>query len=269
MEVLRERLLNLTKNSSSSISGDKPGVDLDKPGVPCYVIPNNNNKYFLFITESFKMASFNGRQKEKEKALCLYFCNKDYHEFCIEIEYQSGLEEYLDIVFDGFLYEQFGKMTYQIYDILYMKSKTVEFTSKYMLLINLLYKSNQIVYKDLNTILTLEIVQPFYLSEDYQLYTKCNKFGKFFTHYLFYSENVLSNVKIEKEEIKRSLLIVKGQKTEIYNVHNPQTNDNLGVLYIPTLEKSKEIKELFLKNGNDEIEMECLFNFKFNKWTPV
>lgn len=272
MEILRERLLNLTKNSSSSISHSK------QEQCHRYVIPNNNNKYFLFITESFKLSSFNGNGKQKDnvnvgKAMCLYFCNKDHHEFCIEIEYQSGLEKYMDIVFDGFLYEDSNSMTYQIYDILYMNTKEIslDYSSKYVMLINLLYKSNQVIYKNLNTILTLEIVQPFYSSEDYQSYAKCNKMSKFFTHYLFFSESGTdsTNIKIEREEIKRNLLISKGQKTEIYDVHDPQTNDNLGILYIPTIEKSKELKEIFLKSESSEIELKCLFNFKFNKWTPV
>jgi hypothetical protein len=139
---------------------------------------------------------------------------------------------------------------------------------RFILLTELMYSSTcqDLLFKDLNTILTFDIIQPFTSKEDYPFYSKCNKFYRYFTHYMFFSETERYLEPIEKKELKKTLTITKGSKTEIYLVTNPDTNNNLGILYIPTIEMSQWIKRQFPKDS-DSINLPCIFNYQFNKWT--
>lgn len=258
MEILREQLSNLTNNSLKLNDPNSFNVKKEKYD---YVIPNNNNKFFLYITESLKLETIS----KKEKSLVLYFCGKE-DDFCIEISY-TGLENFIGSVFEGFLYKENDKYTYTIFDVIYLSSKkiineTTNYSSRYLILTEIFSTAF-----NFNTILTIQLIQPFYTTEDYSIYS----LRKTFTHYLFFSENSQNKIiqPIEKNELKKDLLISKGTKTEIYEVRDPESNDYLGILYVPTLQTSMYLKQLFIDNSQTVLKIPCTFNYQFKKWKII
>lgn len=232
-----------------------------------YVIPNNGNKYFLFIT----------KQENSSDSLVLYFFGKD-DDFCLEISYNELL---LNILFEGYLYEEDGKFVYQVSDILYKDTgsltQNLTFSKRYMLLCDILYSPivQSVIYKNLNTTFTLDIANFFYKNDDYQSLLTFNKFYRYFSSYEFIDDKSGNKYteKLNKISLTKNLIIKKGEKTEIYNVYDPENLNFLGILYVPSLKISKYLKRKFIGDGDViEISHICTFNYKFNKWeltTPI
>lgn len=254
MQHFRSKLASLTSNNL------KFEVEqLNKNTDYSYIIPNNGdgNLSYLYIT--------NGT---------IYICSKD-NDFCLEIEQKESLN---DIVFEGFVYKLSENcFTFQVSDILYKNSKKIEekdYHMRYLLISQILYCCDlqSLTYKDINTTFTIDIAPFFYKNEPVDELSKFNKFYKFFNSYLYIS-STNSKLKfsktLNKQIIQKNLRIIKGEKTEIYYVVDDQTNNHLGILYVPSLSCSRYLKDKFKEsNGCPTIHL-CNYNYQFNKWELV
>ena len=90
--------------------------------------------------------------------------------------------------------------------------------------------------------------------------------------YLFSIKNKYHKDKIQAKEKKNVFRIMKTLKPDVYELYLKE-GDNIvkyGNALIQTIEISHKILNLFKnKSQTDEIKVECKFNEKFNKWTPV
>lgn len=223
-----------------------------------YIIPNNGNGNlsYLYITDG-----------------TIYVCSKE-DDFCLEME-QKELGSIDGILFEGFLYKLDGSLHFQVSDILYKDSKKIEeknYQMRYLLISQILYCYNiqSLRFKNINTTFTIDIATFFYKNEPVDELSKFNKFYKFFNNYLYIS-STNSNLKftktLNKQIIQKDLRIIKGEKTEIYYVIDDQTNNQLGILYVPSLSCSRYLKEKF-KNDDFIIHL-CNYNYQFDKWELV
>jgi hypothetical protein len=270
-----------------------------------FVLPNNGNKYYLYVTSVSHSNPTYGNP-----GVILYFFGKS-DEFCLEINSNGVNNKLLGCLFEGYIYEEDRKYTYQVSDILYKNEKHLEklsFSKRQMILSDILYSPivQSIIYKDLNTTFTIDIACVFYKNDNLDTLIKFNKFYRYFVYYDYINDNGSKYRDIlEKDDRKEHLVIKKGEKTEIYNVYNPKNMDFLGILYVPSLSVSKYLKNTFAGNctggfagnctggfaegfagsctggfaGNctggfgstpkESITHLCTFNYNFNKWELV
>lgn len=240
-----------------------------------YIIPNNGNGNlsYLYITDG-----------------TIYICSKD-NDFCLEIEQKHSLNE---TIFEGFLYKCSDTFTFQVSDILYKNSKKIEekdYHMRYFLISQLLHCHNlqSLIFKDINTTFTIDIAPFFYKNEPVDDLSKFNKFYKFFNNYLYIS-SINSHLKfsktLNKQIIQKKLRIIKGEKTEIYYVVDDQTNNHLGILYVPSLSCSRYLKDKFKESGTEGTSAAsagrpdsggrpegilhlCNYNYQFDKWELI
>ena len=127
---LKEILKPLLQNYNEFVISKKKETSLDKDvntGISYdYLIPNNNKKYYVFITRK------NLVDNQKTNYEILYFFPDQYNtnsdkletfslfDFCLEID--CVFED--DILFEGYLYKKDDRYEYLLTDIL-MKSKNI------------------------------------------------------------------------------------------------------------------------------------------------
>jgi hypothetical protein len=69
-----------------------------------------------------------------------------------------------------------------------------------------------------------------------------------------------------------NFLVIKTHNVEIYDIllRNNENYKKIDILYIPNLEKSKYLNDIFKNNTNDEgIIIKCKYNNSFNKWELI
>lgn len=81
----------------------------------------------------------------------------------------------------------------------------------------------------------------------------------------------LSNINeyIEAEIVKKQIFSIKNTQTpDVYELY--QNNTCIGNACVNTLSISKFLSNLFIETSiQDSFKVECVFNTKFNKWTPI
>jgi hypothetical protein len=239
-----------------------------------HIIPNNNQKYYLFITkkanietcrENYDLLYFFPDEQTKQFAHKSKVKAHMTSDFFMEIN--STFEE--NILFEGYMYKKDEKNTYLITDILYKNDRVVDvdYNLRHCLVNELTMK---LQLKHLNDHLTIGI-HPNFISDNE------NMVSIFMNNFIFQEdicaiENIQKHNKINKvrndiiNKANKQKRIEKGPYIDVYNVFDLETGENNGILYIKGLEESKQMKELI--KHSQYITLNCSFNTNFNKWQP-
>ena len=224
-----------------------------------FLIPNNNIKYYLFITNKNNITN-NLKDHHHYKILYFFPETKTNHnsDFYMEIDSKIGFDKD-NYLFEGYLY---NKNTFLISDLLFINNNLfdLEYTLRFSL-INEIIKCN---LKNINGFLNIGIHQ--YLTSTTLLQLFINNFvfknelkGIEYVKQNFEKINELNVIKKPNEQ----KIIEKTKYIEVYRVYNITSKNYEGTLYVQKLTDSKKLKSLFTK---DTITVECKWNLNFNKW---
>lgn len=227
-----------------------------------FLIPNNNIKYYLFITNKSNITNTTNSSNSSNYKILYFFPESKMNQnsdFYMEIDDKIGFDRD-NYLFEGYLY---NKNTYLITDILFIDNKLfdVEYTLRFSLINEIIEKCN---LKNINGYINISIHQ--YLNSVNLLKLLTNNF-------IFKDElksvEYLNNVNFEKtnelNKIKKEnafKILEKTKYIEVYKVYNNDSKNYEGLLYVPTLQDSKKLKEL------KEFTINCKWNTFFNKWQP-
>ena len=251
-----------------------------------YMIPNNNKKFYMLITNKIEINSNNTNSKYK----ILYFfpesCESKHSlnileknkisDFFVEVDNQLLVDfKYSKYLFEGYLY---NNENYLITDILFIDNKIVDcnYQLRYGLIFNLIKKISTIKF---NGHLNINI-HPIFDFQDHEN-TNDNKLLSIFKNNFIYKDEInnieiIENINLKKirknaENLNKQSLNetcikrITPFKSDVYNVYNIDNNNHEGILYIKSMNDSKHIREL-IKNKNF-IEVKCIYNTHFNKWS--
>lgn len=237
------------------------------------IIPNNNIKYFLFVTKKSNL------ETTKDNYNILYFfpdqMSSDYFktnknitntlsDFYMEIDHCFDK----DFLFEGYLYKTANKYQFLITDLLFINTDII--SSDYNIRITII---NEIIMNlnliDLNNQMSINI---------HPIFNKINeKLIKIFKDNFIYKNDICSievvdNLKktryLDVNNLDQTIKIIQTTKlSDVYKVYNDQTNDFEGILYIKGLLESKKIKQLF--TDRSQIQLKCSYNNTFKKWEPL
>ena len=250
-----------------------------------YIIPNNNNKYYLFIVNKNDITSNDINSKYK----ILYFfpdtqenivnnniskkCRSDFY---VEIDNYKTSFTNSNYLFEGYYYET--HKNFLITDVLAIDSKIIkcDYSLRYSLVYKLINNQN---LTNLNGHLTINIHSIFELdSENYDNDIQGSQIFNIFKNNFIFKQDICAIEYINMVSFKkyRELLdvkykednktITKSKYIDVYQVFNSTSNNLEGVLYVKGLKESKLLKDMFLKT--DTIELKCIFNNTFKKWQP-
>jgi hypothetical protein len=240
-----------------------------------YLIPNNNKKYYLFITKK------NILESQKTNYEILYFFPDQYNfeykddvniqmnisDFCLEID--SIFNE--ELLLEGYLYKNDDKYEYLITDIL-IKNKqitNISFNLRYVMLNEMIKKIGRERLHHLNNHMTINI-HPIFDIENEKL-IKIFKDNFIYKNHIdcvekisHFSKQRFICAKNNNQELKNIRI---GKYTDVYNVYNIHSNNLQGILYIKGIHESQMIKQLF-KNAST-VTLNCKWNQNFCKWQPI
>lgn len=241
-----EHLVNIDKNSfKNSINTQE------------YIIPNNNIKYYLFITNK------NNVNHQSRNYQLLYFfpeiTTNENSDFYMEIDSIFTKD---NMLLEGYMY---NKSTFLATDILFTDSKLIDanYNTRQSLLKNLI-----VIKKNINGIFNIGI-HHILTNDNYTrifmenfLYKKELKSIEYVNENNFYKTQKQFNV-IKQNSQK---IIEKTKYIEVYKVYNVDTKNDEGILYIPKLIDAQKITKIL--NGNTSVIINCKWNERFYKWTP-
>lgn len=250
-----------------------------------YIIPNNNNKYYLFIVNKNDITSNDINSKYK----ILYFfpdtqediynnittkqCRSDFY---VEIDNYKTSFTNSNYLFEGYYYETHKH--FLITDVLAIDSKIIkcDYSLRYSLIYKLINNQN---LTNLNGHLTINIHSIFELDfENYDNDIQGSQLFNIFKNNFIFKQDICAIEYINMVSFKkyRELIdvkykednktITKSKYIDVYQVFNSTSNNLEGVLYVKGLKESKLLKDMFLKK--DIIELKCVFNNTFKKWQP-
>jgi hypothetical protein len=241
-----EHLVNINKNSfKNSINTQE------------YIIPNNNIKYYLFITNKSNVNS------QSRNYQLLYFfpevTTNENTDFYMEIDSIFTKD---NMLLEGYMY---NNSTFLATDILFIDAKLIEtdYKTRQSLLKNLV-KNNNYVNGHFNIGIHHTLTNENYTSifiENF-IYKKELKSIEYVNENNFYKTKKHFNV-IKQNSPK---IIEKTKYIEVYKVLNIDTKNEEGILYIPKLTDAQKITKLL--NGNSSVIIDCKWNERFYKWTP-
>lgn len=246
-----------------------------------FIIPNNNVKYYLFITKKSNLES------TKDKYNILYFfpdnnninknnINKNninenninenlLSDFYLEID-ENFKQDYL---FEGYLYKNSdNKLFFLITDVLIINNDVIVGDYDIRLtVINEIFINLNLC--DLNNYMTINIHHVFKKENE-------NLIKIFKNNFIFKSDicciELINNFektryidKIDLEEYDKIIQLTK--YSDVYNVNDKQTNNYQGILYIKGLKESKLMKKIFV--NKDKVTLKCKYNNYFKKWEVV
>lgn len=235
-----------------------------------YLVPNNDNKYYLLVTN-----------KGDNRYKTLYFFPKEFKEntrsdFFMEIDNNRNCNLPKRVyLFEGYIYNQGsanGKK-YMITDVLYIENKPID--NKYSLRLNIF---REIILNanlnDLNNSLSIMIHPIFKIKdiEDEQLYI-IMKNNFVYKKEICSKEYICDYKKVNnKDDVMLNACEIKNicctKYIDVYTVRNIDTNNDEGILYISSIEISKKMTECF-KNKDIVLNIKCKYNNKFKKWEPL
>jgi hypothetical protein len=231
-----------------------------------FIIPNNNIKYYLFITNKSKL------ETTKEKYNTLYFFpdnnNKlDYQlsDFYLEID-ERFKQDYL---LEGYLYKRDdNKLFFLITDILIINNDviTVDYNMRLTIINEIIMDINLC---DLNNHMNINL-HPTFQKENENL-IKVFKNNFIFKSDICCIESINNFIKIrylDRKDLEETDKIIEiGKYTDVYNIYDTLTNNYQGILYVKGLKQSKTMKNLLL--NKNRIVLQCKFNNNFKKWEPI
>lgn len=243
-----------------------------------YLLPNNGNKYFLYIhnNSEYKGLHFFHHsliQSEKFESQC-----DSPKEFFIELPRDhSILKQIQHTLFEGYLYKSSAIQAgdFCISDFLYSQSTgsqlILPYETRYFHILNK-FLQNQALYRNIDLSINIKVANPFFETKQVSFLVKNNQYANEITHieyisnFNYFQRNNVLVVKqhCEKQETK---LVIKTELTEVYKVHNIFTHNSEGILYIPSTAISKHLRSTF--QDVDRAQLTCLFNPKFGKWQYV
>lgn len=261
-----------SKGSSVVLNQDvNTGISYD------YIIPNNNNKYYLLVTKKSQLEQTNTNYN------ILYFFPDSYQCNLVKDENELSKDFYLEIdntfkndfLLEGYLYKQDDKYEYLLTDILVKNNNVINvaYELRMTLLNEILLEITREKLKQLNNHMTINI-HPIFDMENENLVS-------IFKKNFIYKNEICSIERISKFQktryIEQAFIstnkitsstknITTTNYTDVYNVYNYTSNNFEGILYIKGISQSKHMKELFKQNKI--LHLECTYNTKFFKWQP-
>ena len=239
-----EHLVNINKNSfNNSINTQE------------YLIPNNNIKYYLFITNKSNVNS-----QSKNYQLLYFFpevTTNEHSDFYMEIDSIFTKDNCL---LEGYMY---NNTTFLATDTLFIDSKLIDTN----------YHTRQTLLKDLIVIKT-NINGHFNIGIHHTL-TNENYLNIFIENFIYKKElksieyindNIKTKKQLPNKKQNSQKIIEKTKYIEVYKVFNLETKNEEGILYIPRLIDAQKITKIL--NGNSSTIIKCKWNEKFYKWTP-
>lgn len=231
-----------------------------------FIIPNNNIKYYLFITNKSKL------ETTKDKYNTLYFFpdtnntqDNRLTDFYLEID-ERFQQEYL---FEGYLYTKAdNKLSFLITDVLIINNQPVitDYATRLTTINEIIMNINLF---DLNNHLSITLHPVFQKANENLIKIFKNNF--IFKTDICSIELVNDFVKtryINKVDLQDTDKIIEiGKYSDVYNVYDSVTNNYIGILYIKGLKQSKIMKNLFV--NKNKIVLQCKFNNDFKKWEPI
>lgn len=258
------------KNNIKCCGNDNNGILPDK----YHVLLNNNIKYYMYTIKRKEL------EKCKDESNILYFfrmgekgnANEKVDEFYMEIDNKFN-DNYL---FEGYMYtdDNLSKKSFLISDILVKNNNVIreDYTNRYLVLNDII----KYEYKNLNNLLNINIHTVFQKDTVNNIDSLLNIFKNNFIYNkeLIAIEEIYNSNKVVKfttnpNKLQCKKRIIKRDIIDVYDVINIDTGDNEGVLYIRGLKESKYFKEIFYVKNLETVEIECEFNKKFYKWSPV
>lgn len=238
-----------------------------------FIIPNNNKKYYLFITNKTHL------EWSKDNYNILYFFPDDFsvQSFsCNDIIKNTLSDFYLEIdnkfendyLFEGYLYNNNEKYQFLITDILVQNNTVV--SADYNTRLTIL---NEIIMdrylKDLNNYMNINL-HPVFSKENENL-IKIFKQNFIYKQDICCIESIHNFIKTRFLDINHiedcEKIVEVGKYSDVYNVYNIETNNYEGILYIKGLRESKNMRELFIKNTKNILK--CKYDNRFKKWCPL
>lgn len=249
-----------------------------------YMIPNNNNKFYLFVTN--KQDTTNNKNDNKYKILYFFPSNEPKNnlfkhlitDFYVEIDSHKTNFTKSNYLFEGYLYNKDAFNTFLITDILCVDNKIID--CEYSLRYNLINNTIKQKLDNLNGHLNIGIHSMFEYNVD-----NSNMVLKMFKNNFEFKNDIISTQIINDNNLIKTNIqsvnfdtnsyikkrITKGKFIDVYNVFNINTNNTEGILYIRTIEDSKTLRKMFENkemNGVFFIEVMCDYNDHFKKWYP-
>lgn len=261
---------------------------IDIKEVQKYMIPNNNNKFYLFITN--KNDTTNNKNDMKFKILYFFPYNdtdtidKENNlfkhlttDFYVEIDSNRCNFTKSNYLFEGFLYNKDLLNTFLITDILSVDNKIIDckYSIRYTLINEIMKEHN---LNNLNGHLNIGVHSMFEFNETLSVYLDVFKsnfeFKNDITCVQIINDNNLIKTNTKNQDNDKKIMmkrITKSKFIDVYNVYNLMTNNDEGILYIQTIKNSKDIRKIFQDQEEKAIffiEILCEYNQHFKKWYP-
>lgn len=261
-----------SKNSDFTLNQDvNTGISYD------FIIPNNNNKYYLLVTRKTLLEQTNTNYN------ILYFFPSNHNgAFVSDFYLESNKIFEHDLLLEGYLYKNNDKYDYLLTDILIQNKDiiNVSYDLRITLLNEILFKTLSGIdrLKDLNNHMTINI-HPIFNMENENLVSV-------FKNNFIHKAQICSLERVSMFEKQRFIelrhnnnniekkTITMGEYTDVYNVYDVSTNNMEGILYIKGIRESSHIKNLFkqktaLQVAPSRIILDCSYNVTFYKWQPI
>jgi hypothetical protein len=245
-----------------------------------HIIPNNNVKYYLFITKKQNI-----EQCKEDYDILYFFPDEESYKAVssIKTEVHQVTDFYVEInknfdnslLLEGYLYRKHDKYTYLITDVLVKDGKAVDcdYTLRHCIVNEIVISTNSCncTLQNLNDHLTIGI-HPIFDSENEALvqlfldnFTYKNDI-KSIEHVKGFNKSRVIQSKL-LGDVPQDKMIEKGKYFDVYEVYNIDTGDSEGKLYIKGIKESKIMKAKF-PTANTRLRMSCSFNEHFYKWQP-
>lgn len=231
-----------------------------------FLVPNNNNKYYCFITN-----------KGNNYKTLYFFPEEDsyaFSDFFLEIDSDklNKIPQLDNCLIEGYMYNQSNE--FLISDILINNSNimTCNYSLRYSL-IKTLFTLPILLNGHIN-INIHNILEKKENNDDIQIYNifKYNfKYGNEINSIEYIPESQFNKTKItslspKSNEIKIKK-ITKCNFVDVYDVINIDDFNNEGTLYIKTISNSKFLRKI--TENKEFVEIECSYNTKFKKWQQI
>jgi hypothetical protein len=243
--------------------------------VDYYVIPNNNMKYYVYVTKKNSTENFDILYFFPDEHAVVSFVDDKAKAFTISDFYTETNHIFQNsLLLEGYLYTNLASTehTFLLTDILVKNGKIVscDYGLRHALLNELVMDKN---LRRINNHLTIG-VHPVFHSESENMV-------KIFQDNFIFKDAFCSIEKVQQfaktrlhmtptvSTVTCDKLIEKGGFTDVYKVVDAESGDNHGILYVKSLAHSKSLKEMFQTNPDVPKKCRCKYNHTFQKWEPI
>lgn len=203
----------------------------------------------------------------------------------------NELIKYNDTIIDGKLIYKKNDTIFLINDILYYKSNKL-FTMKLLDKFQLIDNDINIINSFINNNFIIKLIKLYTYQEiENIIYNKIQDsdfkingliFLPFRTgkYYLYINDNEfeiikktqptnINNIVLSSQDNldNQKLVLIKTNIIDVYDVYTLDKSNRFGIASIPNIELSHKLRKFFEKNN--ELIIECKYDHKFSKWTPL